>query len=364
MEEIFKPKIEGKTESEQSATDIHTENLNPELWREFVCLSPKQQDERWFNLTQEHLKDYRGLELALKEPELTKESEIEEKIKLLLTTEKFKSEELELFFLNQLFAKSIPSLSPEMPQRGFYFDPEQPAKQRMKKFGNFGNFIETIQEEAEKHKEKISKPFQVLVGGIGISGKATTRTVLAKELSERVSKSRVISWDRDYQKIFPIPAEWQGDINIIEDVHGLNEKRDENEKLKRFDGSEGLPEGYDMVVYVISSAATFRQSLIKRGIGWLQIGKMDLTAPEKQYPEEQKEKIKQTAEELERFLPVARKWFREQLRVLRELKNRGVKIAIVDPSEIFKKLYKFEEKPEFIDKSFSEVLKMLWGNKR
>lgn len=360
MEEIFKPKTE--KEPEKPATDIYMENLNLELWQELSCLTPEQQDERWFNLTQEHLKNYRELELALKEPELTKEMElkIEEKVKLLLTTEKFKLEELELLFLNQLFAKSIPSLSPEMPQRGFYFDPEEQPKQRMKKFGNFGNFIETIQEEAEKHKEKISKPFQVLVGGIGISGKATLRNVLARELSEKIPKQKVISWDRDYQKNFPIPDKWQGDINIIEDVHGLNEKRDENGNLKRFDGSEGLPEGYDMVVYILSSAATFRQSLIKRGIGWLQAGKMDLTAPEKQYPEEQKERIKQTAEELERFLPEARKWFKEQLKVLRELKNRGVKIAIVDPSEIFKKLYNFEEKPEFIDKSFLEALEILF----
>jgi hypothetical protein len=86
---------------------------------------------------------------------------------------------------------------------------------------------------------------------------------------------------------------------------------------------------------------------------------LDLTAPEKQYQGEQKEKIKQTADELERFLPEARKWFREQLRVLRELKNRGIKIAVVEPSEILKKLYNLEEKPELLDKSFSEALKIL-----
>lgn len=336
MQETFEPKIENGPE--KPATDIYMENLNLELWQELSCLTPEQQDERWFNLTQKHLKDYEQGKY---------------------TTEEFKLEELEFLFLNQLAAKNTPLLNPEIPQRGFYFDPEEQPKQKMKKFGNFGNFIGVVQKEAEGHTKKTSKPFQILVGGIGISGKATLRNVLTKELSENLPKQKVISWDRDYQKIFPIPDKWQGDVNIIEDVHGLNEKRDENEKLKRFDGSEGLPEGYDMVVYVLSSAAIFRQSLIKRGIGWLQVGKMDLTAPEKQYPEEQKERIKQTAEELERFLPEARKWFKEQLKVLRELKNRGVKIAIVDPSEIFKKLYNFEEKPEFIDKSFSEALEML-----
>ena len=336
MQETFEPKIEN--EPEKSATDTHIEHLNPQLWKELSSLSSEQQDERWFNLTQKHLKDY-------------KEGKS--------TEERFESEELEFLFLNRLSAKNISLLSPEIPQRGFYFDPERKSKQRMEKFGNFGNFISIIQNETEKHIKETQKPFQVLVGGIGISGKATLRNVLSKELSEKLSEQKVISWDRDYQKIFPIPDKWQGDINIIEDVHGLDEKRDENEKLKRFDGSEGLPEGYDMVVYVLPSAAIFRQSLIKRGVGWLQAGKMDLTALEKQYPDEQKEKIKQTADELERFLPEAKKWFREQLRVLRKLKNRGVKIAVVDPSEILKKLYNFEEKPEFIDKSFSEALEML-----
>ncbi len=336
MEEIFKPKIENGPE--KPASDVHMEHLNPQLWKELSGLSSEQQDERWFNLTQKHLKDY-------------KEGKS--------TEERFESEELEFLFLNRLGVKNMSPLNPEMSQRGFYFDPERQPKQRMEKFGNFGNFILTIQSEAEKHIKETQKPFQVLVGGIGISGKATLRNVLSRELSEKLSERKVISWDRDYQKIFPIPSEWQGDINVIEDVHGLDEERDENGKLKRFDGAEGLDGGYNMVVYVLPTASTFRQNLIRRGMGWLKIGKLDLTAPEKQYPDDQKEKIKQTADELERFLPEAKKWFREQLRVLRELKNRGVKIAVVEPSEILKKIYNFKENPELPDKSFSEALEML-----
>ncbi len=158
-----------------------------------------------------------------------------------------------------------------------------------------------------------------MVGGIGISGKATLRNVLSRELSEKLSERKVISWDRDYQKIFPIPSEWQGDINVIEDVHGLDEERDENGKLKRFDGAEGLDGGYNMVVYVLPTASTFRQNLIRRGVGWLRIGKLDLTAPEKQYPDDQKEKIKQLQLD----------YVREDSRTLeffRSLKNKGVTI--------------------------------------
>lgn len=337
MQETFEPKIENGPE--KPATDMHIERLNPQLWKELSGLSSEQQDERWFNLTQKHLKDYKEGESA---------------------GEQFKSEELEFLFLDRLGVKGISPLNPETPQRGFYFDPERQPGQRMEKFGNFGNFIMTVQNEAKKHIEETSGPFRVLVGGIGISGKATLRNVLSRELSEKLPNQKIISWDRDYQKLFPIPPEWQGNIDIIEDVHGLDEERDEDGKLKRFDGTEGLPGGYDMVVYVLPTASAYRQNLIRRGMGWLRVGKLDLTAPdEKQYSDSREEKIKQTADELENFLLEAKKWFREQLRVLRELKNRGVKIAVVEPSEILKKLYNFEEKPELLDKSFAEALEML-----
>lgn len=337
MQENFETKIEKGPE--KSATDLHLEHLNPQLWQELSGLSAEQQDERWFDLTQKHLKDYKEGQLA---------------------EEKFKSEELEFIFLNRLGTKNMPVLNLETAQRGFYFNPEREAKQRMEKFGSLGNFIMVVQNEAKEHVQKTSRPFQVLVGGIGISGKATLRNVLAKELSEKFPEQKVISWDRDYQKIFPIPTEWQGNIHIIEDVHGLDEGRDEDKKLKRFDGTDGLPEGYDMVVYVLPTAKIYKQSLIRRGMGWLRIGKLDLTAPEeKQYADSREQRIRQTADELERFLPEAQKWFREQLRVLKELKNRGTKIAIVEPSEIFKQLYNLEEKSELADKSFAEALEIL-----
>lgn len=328
-EEEFKK--EAEETGKKTATEVYLKSLNPELWNKISSLARDQRDERWFNLTQSHLRDYQTGKIE---------------------TEKFELEELEFLYLNQWNAKEIPTLDSEMRQRGFCFTPEEGRK----KFHRFGDFIESLRREAEQNLEKTSQPFWILVGGIGISGKATLRNILTRELAEKCPQYKVISWDRDYQKIFPVPAEWQGNINIIEDVHGLDEARDENGKLKRFDGSEGLPEGYDMVVYVLPSAATFRQALTKRGIGWLQAGKLDLTAPEKRYPDDQKERIKQTAEELERFLPVAKEWFREQLRVLRELRKRGVMIAVVDPIEIFKKLYGFEEKPELSNQSFLTAL--------
>lgn len=321
------PEVVEEEFRKEIATEVYLKSLNLELWDKISSLSSEQRDQRWLNLTQSHLRDYKAGKLE---------------------TEKFKLEELEFLYLNQWNAKEIPTLDPEMRQRGFCFTPEEGRK----KFHRFEDFVGGVRREAGQHLEKTPQPFWILVGGIGISGKATLRNILTRELAEKCPQYRVISWDRDYQKIFP--PKWQGDINIIEDVHGLNEG------LNRFDGPGGLPNGYDMVVYSLSPAATYRQALLRRGVGWLEAGKMDLTAPEKEYPPDQKERIKQTADELERFLPEARKWFREQLRVLRQLKNKGVKIVVIDPTEIFKKLYGFEKKPEFANQSFLAALEAVF----
>lgn len=322
---------EEKTEKwTETATDVYLESLDPELWQKNSSWSPKERDDRWFSLTQKHLKDWK----------VGKQK-----------TEGFKKEELEFLFLNHFFAERSPLLNSELPQRGFYFSPETGKE----KFVNFGRFIEKIQQEAESHLEKTSKPFWTLVGGIGISGKATLRNILTKELTEKLSQRKIISWDRDYQKTFPPP--WEGDINIIEDVHGLDKD------LERFDGKEGLPEGYNLVLYCLSPKPTYRQTLLGRGKGWVEIGKIDLTASEKEASAQIEERIKETAAELERTLKVAKSWFREHLTVLRGLKNRGVKIAVVDPTRIFQELYHFEEKPELLEESFLESLERVFKEK-
>lgn len=315
--------IQSKKESKETVTESYLKGLDPELWGKLSSLSSEQRDQRWFDLTQSHLRDYRAGKLE---------------------TEKFKLEELEFLYLNQWNAKEIPALAPEMLQRGFSFTPERGRE----KFQRFEDFIESVKRETKQHLEETSRSFWILVGGIGISGKATLRSILTKELTEKLFQKRIISWDRDYQKIFP--PKWQGDINIIEDVHGLDEG------LKRFDGTEGVSGGYDMVLYSLPPAATYRQTLTRRGVGWLEAGKMDLTAPDKEYPPDFEERIKQTATKLEETLQVGSDWFKEQRKVLKELKKRGVKIVVVDPTEIFKKLYNFEEKPGLPDKSFLTAL--------
>lgn len=311
------------TNVKKRATETYLKNLNPKLWKEVYSLAKEQRDQCWLTLTQKHLKDYKTGQLG---------------------SEEFKLEELKFLYLNYLATEEIPTLDYEMPQRGFSLNLEK----KVKKFGNIGNFVETIKREAENYVEKTSKPFWILVGGVGISGKATLRNILTKELSEKLPKRKIISLDRDYQKIFP-PVQ-KGDINIIEDVHGLDKD------LGRFNGKEGLLDGYDLVVYCLCPKQTYRQNLVKRGVSWINIGKIDLSAPEKQAPAQLEERIKETANELERTLNVSKDWLKEHFGILKKLKNRGVKIAVVDPTQIFKEVYPFEEQPELLNKSFLEIL--------
>lgn len=113
-----------------------------------------------------------------------------------------------------------------------------------------------------------------------------------------------------------------------------------------------------MVIYVLPSLETFQQALIRRGSSWLKRGKLDLTKPEISYSSDKIEgRIKETAEELNRILSLSKNWYMNQLKVLRELKKRGVKIVFVDPLEIFKKLYKFEIKESALPRR--ELIKLL-----
>lgn len=308
--------------SRETATEAYLKSLDPSLWNKIFSLSTEGQDERWFALTQSHLTDYQAGKLG---------------------SEEFKKEELELLYLNHAAAKVLPGLAREIPQRGFITTPEQ----KFMKFGTFGNLVDIIKRQAQQGVGA-QEPFRILVGGIGISGKATVRTVLGRELFEQLPEKRVISWDRDYEKIFPPP--WSGDIEVIEDVHGLDEG------LERFDGQEGLPGGYNLVVYVLSPKLTYRQTLMERGASWVRAGKIDLTAPEKQASDDVTERVKETAGELERTLKVGQSWFREHMAVLTLLRRRGVKIAVVDPTRLFKELYGFKEMPALADESFLEIL--------
>ncbi len=325
----FPPKIE-RPETEETATEIYLKSQNPKLWEELVGLPEDEQFNRWLALTQRHLRAFR-------------EGEAE--------TEEFTQDELALLFLNHLQAASLPRLNADLPQRGFLISAEQPKE----KIYRLGNFVNLIKAEAENQSEK-EKQFCVLITGIGTSGKATVRSVLTGELSQKCPDKKIISWDRDYQKKFP--PTWAGDIELVEDVHGLD--LDEDGELARFDGAEGTKNGFDLVVYVLPPAATFKRNLAERGKGWLKAGIIDLTAPEEPAAPKQ-EMIERTAEKLQGAYDNAGLWLREQLKSLKILKERGVEIAVIDPTEILRKLYGRGETPESSESVFDNFLRELRG---
>ena len=215
------------------------ESIDPKLWNELSLLSEKDQDTLWFSLTQKHLRMY-------------KEGKID--------TDEFQHDELRLIFLNQLGAESRTRIDPVLRQRGFSLD----NTERLKKFEQFGDFIAKLKGEIEKQRGESGKPVYILISGIGISGKATIRSVLTNELTHALPLLQIVAIDRDYEKIFPsqIPA----DVYLVEDVHGLDVEKDDDGKYKRFDGIEGAPEGFGIVVYALSPKATYKKSLVQRGV--------------------------------------------------------------------------------------------------
>lgn len=311
----------------ETATEVYLRSLNPELWSRISAMTMEEQDERWFALTQIHLTDYQAGKLRDKD---------------------FKNDELELLFLNELGTKFIAHLNHDIPIRGFI----SLFRSRHEKLSTFGAFIEITKALVMENLQK-KKQSRILVSGIGISGKATTRNVLTKELTSAIPDSRVLSWDRDYEKLFPPP--WEGEVTIVEDVHGLDEG------LQRFDGEDGLPGGYDLIIYTLSPKLTYKHNLISRGISWVRSGKIDLTAPEKQSAVDLEERVKETAHELDRTTKAGKEWFREHIRVLSELRKRGVPIVAIDPTRIFKEFYGFKDIPELQDKSFLELLEKEFG---
>lgn len=317
----------------ETATRSYLSNLNPEIWSQISSMPIPEQDSLWFALTQKHLSVYE---------EAVNLGKVEEVFK----SQGFLDDELRLLILNYFGALSFPRIDSELPQKGGIFLPNT----KIEKINKFTDFIERVKGIIKENPQK----FWVLVSGIGIVGKATTRTVLAKELIEGFPMVVVLSSDRDYEKLplnqLSSPA---ASINIIEDVHGLDM---EEGILDRFDGKEGLPKGYNLVVYVLPVPKTYKQSLLNRGESWVRHGKIDLTDPQRKQPENLEGMIEETAAELERTQQIGRGWYKEHLISLKELRRRGVPTIVIDPSPFFEVAYGFKGEEGILNTPFLELL--------
>lgn len=320
-----------------TATEEYLRNHDPKLWVEISSLSTKEQDDLWFNLTQKHLGPY--------EQALTTGPEAVEELQ---ETVEFQEDEQRLKLLNYFFAESLPVLDRHLPQVGWIYLPQQG-------FTKFAELQDLFDGVLEAKKQAGVWPFSIMVTGVGIVGKATTRTVLAQELMRRLPDEVVDNLDRDYEKL--PPHEWPADVDVrvVEDVHGLD--KNDNEEMERCEGVEAPPGGYNLVIYVLRLPQAYKQSLLNRGISWAASGKIDLTAPDRESPESMDEMLEEVASELERTDEVSRDWNKENLIALKELRNQGKSVVIVDPNNYLEALGYTKSADGLSGKSFQELLK-------
>lgn len=327
---------EGLT-GKSTATEAYLRKQDPKLWEEISSLSTREQDDLWFSLTQKHLGPYeQALAAGL------------QVVEGLQGTTEFQEDEQRLKLLNYFFAKSLPELDPHLPQAGWIYLPQQG-------FTKFAVLRDLFDGVLEVKKQAGVYPFSIMVTGVGIVGKATTRTVLARELMERLPEEVVDNLDRDYEKLPPYDWPADVDVRVVEDVHGLD--KNEQGGLERFDGVEAPPGGYNLVIYVLRLPQAYKQSLLNRGASWMAIGKIDLTAPDRETPETLDETLEEVAAELERTDEVSKGWHKEYLAALRELRLQGKAVAIVDPNNYLQALGYTKIVEGLSGKSFKELLK-------
>lgn len=253
----------------------------------------------------------------------------------------FESEELELVIFNHLFSKKI------KPQdKNVKLD-----TLNIKETLTLDDLIINIQADVERHIKDSDKPFNILICGVGISGKSTIRSLIAKELNERIPDRIIIQIDEDYQEIPSIIEENKINVRITENVHGLDSELIDDAK------------NYNLIIEVApSSEEDYLRNLIERGLGWLKTGNLDLTAPDRQFSEDPQERIAQTARVLNEQYNQAKEWYEEQLSTLLKLKNQGVKTINIFSSEITNAIYGHDRNLGSIDinQPFQKSLKDLF----
>lgn len=332
---------ENEIVNQSTATEEYLKNRYPKLWGELSALSPKEQDGLWPGLTQEHLGPYEQARAA--GPQAVEE---------LLKTPKFQEEEEKLKLLNFFFTESLPQLDPHLPQTGWISLPQR----GILKFAVLKDLFDGV---LEAKKQRGKRPFSIMVTGVGGVGKATTRAVLSKGLIDNLPEEVVDDVDMDYEKLPPQSWDMSVDIRVVEDVHGLD--KNNQGVMERFDGPAGLPGGYDLVVYVLRLPPAYKQSLLNRGIAWVKGGKIDLTEPGEKTPESFEEVLQQAADKLEGMDEDSRSWNKEYLATLRELRQQGKAVAIVDPNGYLEALGYTKRAKDLSGKSFHELLRERFG---
>lgn len=127
----------------------------------------------------------------------------------------------------------------------------------------FSKWIELLDMIKLQKSEKTR--FNILITGLPISGKATARRALTKGLHEHGCEA--LGLDRDYIKQ-PMKYLLGEGINIIEDMHGIDQESSHINDL----------DNYDMVIYTIPNELEHIRMIHDRGEIWREsVEKVDLT---------------------------------------------------------------------------------------
>ncbi len=231
------------------------------------------------------------------------------------------------------------------------------AYQKMQKiFGglkeNYGSFQaafekfdpEVVKEFVQPIKEVIESkepPIQILVTGLGVSGKSTVAGTLAQELSRQFSpkKWEVLGVNRDYYDQRDLPP---ADVCVVENVNAFSgipdaleariEKLDteaaeksEREAIRKFlDEELG---SFDLIIYTSPSPEDYTRYWEERVKAWREKGLLTKEGP-------------RSEAEAKRALENREKWLTEDEKNLRKLEEEGKKVIRVDPDLILKEFFR------------------------
>lgn len=257
---------------------------------------------------------------ALATSHLSKWNETANKIHDGVEAAEFAKEEVALLQLELL--KSVKThIDDTTPVRAM--DQGSDISEPIQTWGDVTGLLEQITKVAGKRR------VNVLVTGLPISGKATIRRGLTGSAIKNNPRAKVASIDRDYSKLYP-ETDVIGDINIVEDIHGLDPESANSKEMY----------AYDLVIYTRPSEFERDRMIRSRGAAWDKniSGKADLTdgtgaADDPTF-----------LRKMEIWRGISRAQQGKDVLTLDmpnilALKERGVPILILDSSEVIKAAY-------------------------
>jgi hypothetical protein len=187
----------------------------------------------------------------------------------------------------------------------------------------WGNLLETVQQAAEGKDQ-----FNILVTGLSIAGKATLRRLVTNVFLQD-NPQKVASIDRDYMR-YPKDLMLQQGVNVIEDMHGLDQKPPYDQDIAM----------YDLVLYVQPSEVSHIKMIASRGKVWQEAThrKADLTDPDSKIEDNVLEKMFQSMRSQGKAYRSRQQVLTEDEPVLEKLSQR-IPVIRIDTSAIVELAY-------------------------